>query len=1492
MFKKYLIPFLLIIPFLSEAQVSNIKSFTPDSVKFVQEITEIFVTARKKEGEEFMKKEFLPVFYSGQFSESDKDKLYKTCNIMLKKRMKPFPDFKNYLTSMMTFVTSTNLTDDSFEAWQRSLEKIIETSTSKKFGDFLTISGLLFSDKILFQSNTVTWVSSSNSYIFEYDSLPYIIFPSLDLKCYSKNDSAIIYNTYGFYYPTENKWIGKGGKIDWKRTGLEAGDVWAELGDYNINLKSSSYSVDSVKFYNNNYFDKPLLGKLEEKVQANVTEKNASYPRFDSYHKRFLIENIVEGVDYDGGFSMIGPKFVGSGNEEEDALLIFYREKQPFLISASKTFIIRKDKITSEKSAITIFLENDSIYHPGLNMKLLTKERDLVLYRDDKGIAKSPYYNTYHNIDMDVEVINWNLDEPLMNMGVLKGSSQTKARFESSNYYSYIKYQKIMGMDAVHPLVLIKEVSKKFQDRELMADDIARYMRMPMDQVGAMLLNLSTQGFISYNIEKQKVIVKEKLFWYLESNAQKRDYDVIEFNSDIAGKPNATLNLLNFDISMRGVSQIFLSDSQNVYIRPSEQSITMKKNRDFLFGGSVHAGFFDFFGKEFSFEYDEFKINLITVDSLAIKVRAGEKDIYGKSPLVRVKTVIEDIHGDLLIDGPSNKSGNQSLKHYPILNSRQESYVYYNRYDIQKGAYSKDEFYFKVNPFTFDSLNAFRNEDLRFAGLFVSAGIFPDFEENLTLQSDYSLGFIRKTPPGGYKIYGDKAVFENDIKMSHEGLRGDGVINYITSTAYSDNFIFYPDSINAIMQNYVIREQKDDPEYPEVNAQGAYLHYLPYQDLMQVDKKAKPISMFKGQAESHGSLFLQPSGLTGKGLMTFAKAEMDADLYKYKNNEFLSDTADFRLASLSSSEFALKTNNVNAHVNFNERKAKFLSNGGGSKLEFPVNQYVCYMDQFTWFMDQENIEMSGGGTAEDHTGRGDLDLTGSQFISTHPKQDSLTYFSSATKYDLKEYIIHSSNVKYFNAADAMIYPGDGKVTVERKAKMRTLDSAKIVTNYITKYHTIFNATVNVYGRKSYSAFGDYNYVDENDMVQVIHFNDIKTDTTGQTIAEGLIDLDKEENAFTLSPNFDFKGKAKLFANNEFLTFEGNCRIQHSCDKVSRNWMKFQSEINPKGIFIPVSSEPLNDDNTKMASGIMVTNDSIGLYSAFLSRKIRPSDSNVLTSDGFLFFDKVEREYKISSKEKLNEFMLHGNYMSLNVNDCKCYGEGKMDIGTDLGNIKVDVAGNGYHTLINNEAYFDVLMTMNFFIDESAMEKMAEHLQKSSSAGPINYSRPTFEKSLKELLGKETADKLISQLSLHGQYRRFPSELNQTLVITDMKLKWHEEVRAFRSMGEIGIGNIFKTQLNKKYNGHFEIQKKRGGDIWNFYVEMEGGVWYYFNYHKNILQLVSSNEEFNNSIKSIKSDKRKYKNQKGEPPFQYTISTVRKKNDFLKRMEMASEGEKE
>lgn len=1467
----------------SFAQVNPIKQFTADPIKFLEEVHTMFEVSGmdKKEVKEFMD-QFTAVWNSPKYSENLKQSTYSSCNLMLKKKLRILPEYKSYLASIMNFVNS-NQSELNFIMWQECINKILNGKSLKFFSDYLQMSENLFASNTFYKSTVISYSSSNNKYIFEYDSVPKVIFKSLNLRCINnQNDSGVVYDTRGVYYPYKGIFVGEGGTVFWTRVGFPTEKVWAELKKYQVSLKTSGFTADSVMFYNKNYFTNALMGKLEEKV---VSEKgsNISYPRFESYSKRMGIKNIAKGVDYEGGFSQRGEKFLGSGNKEEDAKIIFYKDGKKFLVVGAQLMGITTEKLFAEQANIKFYFDKDSITHPSLSFKFITKTRLLSLNRTNAGISKSPFINSFHKVDMYFEELEWVIDDPKIDLKMLVGNTMEDAYFESRAYFRTDRYDMLQGVDPINPLIMMRDYVKKNNDsRDFTAENYAKYVKLAAYDVRPGLVRLSTLGFITFDAETDKIHVTDKLFDYIADRAGRIDYDVIQFPSVVRNGINASINLLNYDMSIYGVKSIGMSDSQNVVIYPAEQKIILKKNRDFTFAGIVHAGRFDFFGKEFAFDYDKFIINLKNVDSLRMMVKSREKDAYGDYPLVKLKTVIENINGDLEIDNPANKSGRKNFPKYPVFNSFKDSYAFYNKKQIQSGKYTKDKFYFHLEPFQIDSLDNFSNEGLNFKGELVSANIFPTIKETLTLQPDYSLGFITQTPPGGYAMYGGKGTYNSAIKLSNQGLRGDGSIEYVTSTSKSNDFIFYPDSTNAIAQSFDVKEQKINPQFPQVHGEDARIHWMPLKDVMYAyNNREKKFQQFNGQAQFTGHLTLRPNQLYGTGYADFVNAKTEAKWIKFKQNSFDSDTANFNLKAADIAAMAFSTLNVNAHIDFDKRLGEFKSNGKGSIVKFPINQYICYMDKFKWFMDASIIELGADKASAAQNSGNDLDLEGPEFISVHPKQDSLRFQSPRARYDLRKFVISAMDVKYINVADARIFPDDGDVIIGRDAVMKPFTSAKIVANAVTQYHHLYNCTVNIYARKNYAGSGFYDYIDELKAKQTFYFSDVSVDTTYQTYAETEI---KDSSRFKLSPNFEFKGKVKLKATNQFLVFDGATSIYHDCALIPKTWIKFESEINPNNIYIPIPKEPLNIAGKPIAASMMVTTDSTHFYSAFLSPKISNADSSVLPADGFLYYDKNAHEYQISNKEKLIEHSLPGNYLSLNKSNCKVYGEGKINLGGDFGQLKIESFGNASHFLIPDTTIFDMLMSIDFFFNDNAIDKMADEINSNADLKPTDFSRSVFEKGMHELLGKEQADKMISQLNLYGSLKKVPEELRKTFFINDLKMKWNKDTRSYTSIGKIGISNINKIQLNKYVTGKIEIVKKRGGDILNIYLELDANNWYFFNYTRGTMLAVSSNEAFNTAIKDMKPDKREKAGDKDkkEPNYYFNICPPTKKIQFLRK----------
>jgi len=204
--------------------------------------------------------------------------------------------------------------------------------------------------------------------------------------------------------------------------------------------------------------------------------------------------------------------------------------------------------------------------------------------------------------------------------------------------------------------------------------------------------------------------------------------------------------------------------------------------------------------------------------------------------------------------------------------------------------------------------------------------------------------------------------------------------------------------------------------------------------------------------------------------------------------------------------------------------------------------------------------------------------------------------------------------------------------------------------------------------------------------------------------------------------------------------------------------------------------------------------------------------------------------------------------------------------------------------LDGEVIFDMVMITDFFFSEDALKKMSKQFQEASSLDPAKLDRPTFEKGLREVLGKEEADKLIAQVSLYGEFKKIPETLKKPIVFNDIKMRWNDAEKSYNSFGRIGISNIDNKQINKYVNGKVELIKKRSGDVLTIYLEIDKNNWYFFTYTRGIMQAISSNSEFNTAITETKPDKRKSKAEKGQEPYQFMYSTERKKKDFLRKFE--------
>jgi hypothetical protein len=636
--------------------------------------------------------------------------------------------------------------------------------------------------------------------------------------------------------------------------------------------------------------------------------------------------------------------------------------------------------------------------------------------------------------------------------------------------------------------------------------------------------------------------------------------------------------------------------------------------------------------------------------------------------------------------------------------------------------------------------------------------------------------------------------------------------------------------------------------------------------------------MYDAMAYLHGRTELTPAGMTGAGLVDFTNATLKSRLFQFETMQLHADTSDFRLTEGDTSSIAFRTDNVNATVKLDERVGEFVSNGNETKVEFPVNQYMCYMDRFKWYMDQGDLELESDRKVA--AVNEDLQLSGTNFISTRADQDSLSFMAPKARYDLKQHLITANDVQYIQVADALITPDSSRVRIRRNAEMDPITRAVILANAVTKYHRIYNATVNIKAKRNYNASGDYDYVDETKKPFTFHFANVNVDTAYQTYARGRI---TEEERFQLSPAFDYFGDVLLQASSKELTFTGSTRILHDCAGIGKDWMRFSGRIDPLEVFIPVGDSLRDDAGSDIGSGIYLTSDDpFHPYGTFLSRKEARADRSILSAKGLLYFDKAKRQYMIGSKEKIRQPDLPGDLLSLSTTDCMLSGNGRIGTGAELGQVKVDDFGTLEFRGDSGRATAVVSMYLDFFFHENALEKMATDLLAYPEQKAVDIVKTPYERSMRQVLGKEKSDKLISELSIKGEVRKLPDELIRPLVLADVKLRWNPEDEAWQSQGPIGVATILKKPVFRYVKGRIEVQRKRSGDVLTVLLMLDDQTYWFFTYTRGQMLVYSSDVAWNTMLSELKEDRTKRKGEKDEPDFSFMLTNKNKVNTFRDR----------
>ncbi|MCK9162718.1 MAG: hypothetical protein M0O93_00015 [Bacteroidales bacterium] len=1489
---KRLVLTLLVFSIGLNVSAQRFKEFSGNSDSYIDELIEFYksdVNMKKDKQKEY---EELIINYAtiwNSIPSQQKQDVMSLSNQMLKKRVRPVPGFFDFIETQVAFQT-TNQSKESYNQWFKGLQWTIESSTLGAFNEAINTSLNLVKFNSLYTSRTVNWTVKHNGYNIRIDTNrgPYVDFTSsIDLTYSSQKDQNTLYSTNGKFYIVEQFFEGKGGRIDFSRAGLPKDQVYAELSKYTVSLKRAAIFADSVQFTNKEYFQHKLHGSLEDQCSDKV--KESSFPRFFSYKREEIIKNIFPDVDYVGGFTQQGGKFLGTGDAQEPAELVFKKEGKLFCKAKAITHPFSQEGITTPDCQITFYINNDSIYHPGLLMRYNKNSREIACINNKEGISASPWVDSYHAIDIYTEAVYVELDSHILEFTSVKGpaNSVSFASFESNNYYTQLKWDKIQGIDETNPIYRVKGFVDKYKKKNIPVKEFARYIGMDETQAEVMLMRLAISGFINYESYRKTAIIKDKIYDYIMANIKRQDYDNIRFVSSTKKGANAVLNILDMDLRMYGIENFSLSDTHFVNISPVNGEIVMKKNRSFEFNGRVTAGRFIMGGEKCYFDYERFALNLPKIDSMAFFVPLFEDT----NKIIKIQTPLQNLVCELLIDDPKNKSSIKRVPGYPMLSSLEDSYVYYDQPKIQGGVYLRENFYYKLDPFKLKDLMTFKTDSVKFTGVLKSAGIFADIKEPLKVMKDYSLGFIIKTPNSGMLAYGGKGKFYNQIDLSLQGLLGAGYLEYIASRSDSRMFVFLPDSMNSKTDKFIC-SNKSTVEFPEVTVTKTSENWYPYKDYMIVHQAAEPFYMFGGEALHTGSLIVSPIGLTGKGSNKAAEMIVAADNFKFKSISYTADTANFTLMALNGQDIAFNAKEVKSMVDFKTKRGEFKSMEGVKPCDLTYLQYSCEVDKFDWIMDAKELALlnSNSTSVGDFPNKKirnliDLEQPGAKFTATNPVQKGLTFNSVNATLSLKDNKLRADEVFLIRSGDAAIQPTDPTIIIRPGAQMDTIEDARILIDTETRIHEFYSSRVHIFSSSLYSANGYIDYVDENKKKHPIFVSRLNPDPISSRATGSIL----KETPLQLSPAFNFYGKVQIDAKDSNYLFEGGVQLSHNCNE-NLAFITFKSRVDSKNIYIPISEAPSSVDGQRVTASLQYNPKTMEPKSAFLTNDIE-ADNTFMTAKGYLTYDKLSNEYRIASMEKLEDMKEGlGDYLILNKTSCDAKGQGNINIGLSKSGI-VEMQNYGEMKINNSSLTADLNMSLGikFPFSPLALDYMGVELYEDMNLSPLEFEVSKYQDQLVSIYGSEKGLELYEDLLITGEWKEIPKKMDYTLYFSNVKMQWDPILNSYVSYGDAELSIVGKHQVNKKIRAKIQLVKTSISNEIRIYIEANPDHWYFFTYNGASMSAISSYEIFNDFIKEVPNKDREFKAADGKI-FTYRLATPNEKINYIRKLEKIDEFE--
>ncbi len=660
-FSPYFTIFMFLLGLSVEAQVTKLSE---DPVQFIADVQKMMATSGNPN---YVKaaKNLETLWLDSRLTQGYQKSIVTLTKRMIAKGYKPTtPHFEQFFNGIYAAFNGTYASPNEVEGYLNTAAQIVETYDTKSVLKYFETARNLFDNRLLYVSNFNRLFALEGTFSFRFSDanaelaktaepakanatndgwgnvltdstgltsttfyekkpLPNIAgaiieFKNVNLVMVTANDSVPLTQTNGKLAIREGIWVGTGGKMTWETVGNP--EIYVAFNAYSFNISLPKLMADDAKLHYETKLAQPVEGAFEYESKRRNKGQISPYPKFVSYRNDAQLRGLSKNIRYQGGLSLVGLKLSSTSlSQEPSTITVNYNGKIAFK-STSRRFELTDSLVTSPLASFSTYLGTDSLYHPGVRLSYSDSE-GLVKTQpaDGSGFQYTPYADSYHKMYIEAELLRWSFVKNQIEFSVISGKTVVPIRFESFNFFKSERFRAMSEQYGFHPLLMAANYVAKQKTPTFAPEEIAQFYKRDMNAVRAAFNQMYFDGYVAIDPKNGLFRLTNKGLLYVLANNKQTDFDNFRVSSLYPANTttaNASIDLKDNVLTIRGVDKFTISDSLKIAAIPSDKQIKVFKNRDFSMNGLLTSANFRFNGRDLVFNYDKFFVDLNKIDNI------------------------------------------------------------------------------------------------------------------------------------------------------------------------------------------------------------------------------------------------------------------------------------------------------------------------------------------------------------------------------------------------------------------------------------------------------------------------------------------------------------------------------------------------------------------------------------------------------------------------------------------------------------------------------------------------------------------------------------------------------------------------------------------------------------------------------------------------------------------------------------------------------------